>query len=114
MKEVLMYIGIFVIAYLFYLIFVLSRKKVLSKFIDSKEVKYLKYKYKIKVDEKNIKKIANLIFLTNSFILTITVFIVSIFDNFILGLIVSVIPLVILILTFYHLIGTYYRKKQGG
>ena len=114
MKEFILYLLTFLIAYLFYVIFVLCRKNVLKNFPEGKEMRYLKYKYNIKINEKNLKSIANKIFLVNSFILATTVLIVTLFDNLILGLIVALIPLILMILIFYHFIGAYYRKKQGG
>lgn len=114
MKELILYLGTFIITYLFYLIFVLSRKSVLKKFPDGKEIRYLKYRYKIKVNDNNLKRIANTIFLANSFILATTVYIVYLFDNLFIELLVGVVTLIILILGVYHLIGTYYKKKQGG
>ena len=114
MRELILYLITFILAYLFYVIFVLCRKNVLKKFPNGKEITYLKYRYDIKVNDKNLKKIANVIFLTNSFILSTTVYVVCLFDNFFIELIVGVITLIILILSLYHLIGTYYKKKQGG
>ena len=114
MRELILYLIVFVITYLFYIIFVLCRKNVLKKFPNGKEMTYLKYKYEVKVDDKNLKKMANIIFLANSFILSTTVFVVCLFNNFLLELIVGIITLIILILGVYHLIGSYYKKKQGG
>jgi len=112
MKELILYLTIFINAYLFYIIFVLCRKNVLKKFPNGKEMTYLKYKYDIKVNDKNLKKIANIIFLTNSFILATTVYVVCLFDNFFIELAVGIITLIILIVVLYHLIGTYFKKKQ--
>ena len=114
MKQVLIYIGTFVIAYLFYLIFVLNRKNILKKFPNGKEMSYLKIKYGVKINDDNLKKIANKVCLANSFILATTVFIVSLIDSLILEILVALPVLLILILVLYHIIGTYYRKKQGG
>ncbi|MBR6690567.1 MAG: hypothetical protein IKL65_04485 [Bacilli bacterium] len=114
MRELILYLVTFIIAYLFYIVFVLCRKNVLKKFPNGKEITYLKYKYDIKVNDKNLKKVANTIFLANSFILATTVYVVCLFDNFFIELIVGILTLVILILGVYHLIGTYYKKKQGG
>ena len=114
MKELILYLATFVIAYLFYLIFVLGRKNVLKKFPNGKEMSYLKIKYGIKIDDKNLKKIANKVCLANSFILATTVYVVCLFDNLFLEIIVGVATLIVLILTLYHLIGTYYKNKQGG
>ena len=113
-KEILLFVSIFIVVYLFYFVFVLSRKNVLEKVPESKNMLYLKYKYGIKFNKKNTRQIANKVFLANSFILAVTVTIVSLFKSFILGLLVGIIPLVLLILILYHLIGTYYKNKQGG
>ena len=112
MKELIFYLITFILVYLFYVIFVLSRKSVLKKFPDSKNMAYLKYKYGIKINDKNVKKIANTVFMANSFILSTTVFIACLFDSFIIGVLVSIIPLILMIIGIYHLIGVYYKKKQ--
>jgi len=114
MRELILYLITFVLAYLFYVVFVLCRKNVLKKIPDGKEMTYLKIKYGIKVNDSNLKKIANLIFLVNSFILATTVYVVCLFESLILEIIVGVVTLILLILVFYHLLGTYLQKKQGG
>ena len=114
MKELILYLITFVLAYLFYVVFVLCRKNVLKKIPNGKEMTYLKIKYGIKVNDSNLKKIANLIFLVNSFILATTVYVVCLFESLILEIIVGVVTLILLILVFYHLLGTYLQKKQGG
>lgn len=114
MRKLILYLITFIIAYLFYVIFVLCRKNVLRKIPSGKEMTYLKIRYGIKVNDKNLKKIAHTIFLANSFILATTVYVVCLFDNLFIEIIVGVITLLILILGIYHLIGIYYKKKQGG
>ena len=111
--ELVLYVVTFIIAYLFYLVFVLSRKNVLKKFPEGKEMSYLKYKYGIKINDKNLKSIANKVFLANSFILSTTVYVVCLFDNLFIEILVGLVVLIVLILILYHLIGTYYRKKQN-
>lgn len=112
MKELILYFITFVLIYLFYVIFVLNRKNVLKKFPDGKEMTYLKYKYNVKVNENNIKKIANSVFLANAFILSTTVYIVSLFDRFVLRILVGFITLVMLILVLYHFIGVHYKNRR--
>ena len=114
MRELILYLLTFVLVYLFYVIFVLCRKNVLKKFPNGKEIAYLKLKYGIKVNDSNLKKIANLIFLVNSFILATTVYVVCLFDSLFIEIIVGVVTLILLILVFYHLLGTYLQKRQGG
>ncbi len=114
MRELFLYLFIFLISYLFYIIFVGSRKTVLNKLPNGKEMSYLKYKYGVKINDKNLKKIANNIFLANSFILSTTVYVVCLFDNLVLEIFFGMLTLIILILVLYHIIGTYYKHKQGG
>jgi hypothetical protein len=112
--ELILYLGTFILAYLFYFVFVLSRNSVLKKFPDGKEMSYLKYKYGIKINDKNLKKVAHTVCLANSFILATTVYVVCLFDSLVLEVLIGIVTLIILILVIYHLIGTYYKKKQGG
>ena len=114
MKELIFYVIMFVLIYLFYVIFVLNRKNVLKNFPNGKEMSYLKFKYGIKVNDKNIKEVANKVFLANSFIMSTTVFVVCLFENLFLQIIVGILTVLILILIIYYLIGSYYKKKQGG
>jgi len=114
MKNVVFYVIMFALVYLFYVIFVLNRKNVLKNFPNGKEMKYLKFKYGIKVNENNLKKLANSVFLGNSFIISTTVFVVCLFDSLLLEIVVGLATLIILVLGVYHIIGTYYKKKQGG
>ena len=114
MRELILYFAMFALTYLFYVIFVLSRKNVLKKFPEGKEMSYLKYKYGIKINEGNLKSIANKVFLANSFILSTTVYVVCLFDSLFLEVLVGVSVLLVLILLIYHLIGMYYKRKQGG
>jgi hypothetical protein len=92
----------------------MSRKNVLNKFPKGKEMRYLKFKYGVKVNDKNLKSVAHTIFLTNSFIISTTVYVMCLFDNFFVELLVGIITVLVLLIVLYHLIGTYYKKKQGG
>jgi hypothetical protein len=114
MKDLIYYILIFLVVYLFYVVFVICRKNVLKNFPNGKEMKYLKMKYGIKINDSNLKRIANTVFLGNAFILSTTVFVVCLFDKLYLEIIVGLITLLALMFIIYHLIGTYYKKKQGG
>ena len=38
----------------------------------------------------------------------------SLFESLLVEIIVGFLTLIVLILFIYHLIGTYYKKKQGG
>ena len=113
MKYVIIYLITFCVIYLLYFLLVVNRKKAINKFKNSMEVKYLMNKYSVNIDKVNIKKLANMVALSNSFIIT-TVFIVIIFiDNFILKLLVAFVILFPLIIIIYWLLGKILKKEEG-
>ena len=109
MKELELFIFTFLVVYIFYIIFVLLRKNILKKFPNSISAIYLKKKYNVKITDKNLKKIAHSCFFANSLILSISVSIVCYFKSFVIGLLVSIVPLVLMIIVFYHIIGTIFK-----
>ena len=114
MDAVVLFLGAFVVIYLIYFIFVLRRRKYLDKFINGKEITYLKYRYNIKVTDKNKKSLSKVVAFSNSFIMALTfsaVIIIMDDKNFILYLLFSMVSVVVLILVIYHIIGKLYQKK---
>lgn len=112
MKELILFLSAFIIVYLIYFIFVVSRKKSLQKFDKGRELTYLKYRYKLKYDKVNMKLLANVIALANAFIIAIVVTVISLFNSFLMQMLVGFITLIPLILITYHIIGKYYQSKQ--
>ena len=113
MKNFIIFLVLFAIVYLFYFIFVISRKKVLKKFTKGKELTFLKYKNNLDYSKFNIKALAHLVALANAFILSITVTIISIFNNFLIQMLVGLLVLIPLILIIYGIIGKVLKKKQN-
>ena len=109
MKELELFIFTFLVIYIFYIVFVLLRKNILKKFPNSISSIYLKKKYNVKITDKNLKKIAHACFLANSLILSISVSIVCYFKSFVIGLLVCIVPLILMIIVFYHIIGTIFK-----
>lgn len=112
MKDLILFVIVFIVSYMLYYFFVLKRNNTLKKFKNGKEALYLKLRYKININEKNEKKIANLVYLGNSLILSLAVLVIGLFDNFIIGLIVSFLIILVLIIFIYHIIGTILKKVQ--
>ena len=100
----------FIIIYLLYLLTVILRKKKLEKFKNNTYVKYLEMVYHIDINKVDIKKLANTIALTNSFIVSLTMYLVSITESLFLKLLLAVAIFIPLQLLFYHLIGKKYQK----
>jgi hypothetical protein len=112
MTELIYFIMTFTILYLFYLILVVLRKKGLEKFKTSTEINILKNKYKLNIEKINMKKIANLIALANSFLIATTVLLVGVVENFVIKIIVSCSIMIPLILVLYHFIGIHFKKQE--
>lgn len=111
MKQLILFLVIFIIVYLFYLIFVISRKKSLNKWKNGKELTFLKYRYKLNYDKINMKKLGHIIGLSNALIMAAVVTLISLFKNFLIQMLVGFITLIPLILIVYHIIGRHYQKK---
>ena len=111
MFSLILFIVTFVVVFLVYLLFVIRRSKYLDKFINGKEITYLKRVYKIKIKESDYKSIAKLLAITNSFIIACSVTIVSLFKNLILEILVGFATVMVLILICYHIIGKLYQKE---
>ncbi|MBE6144015.1 MAG: hypothetical protein E7169_00350 [Firmicutes bacterium] len=112
MEEVLFSLGIFVLLYLFYLITVICRKQKLDKFMEGAEVTYLKRRYNLSLKKVSKKLLANIIALTNSFVISLTCLSLVLIKNYILKLMVAFIILVPLIIISYHIIGTILKRKE--
>jgi len=114
-KALIEFILFFVICYLVHLFLVVLKKK--NNFKSKKpriEESYLIGKYNIdfkKFKKKEYKKFLNLISITNSFILAVTLIIVNFVESMFLKTLLAFIILIPLILISYTIIGKYYQKK---
>ena len=111
MKYVILFVVTFLVVYLLYLCTVILNKKKLKKFPKSNQVIFFVKKYGIKVDNSNSKELANLIALTNSLIISITITVIELIPNFILKILVAFPIILILILVLYDIIGKTMLKR---
>lgn len=111
MIEFILYVIIFILVYLFYLFFVVGRKNKLKKYSESVEVRYLTSVYKVDLSKIEPKKLAKILGLGNSFIITLTVFLVSFFESYIVKFSLGFVILIVLELSVYHIIGTFLKKR---
>lgn len=112
MKLIIIFLVSFIVVYLAYLITVIWNKKKLLKFKTSNQVLLLVKKYGIKITDLNVKNVANLTAISNSFIIATAITIVELVNNFILKILVAFIVIVPLILIVYSLMGKYLQKKE--
>jgi len=111
MLEFVLYLITFIFIYLLYIIFVLKRKKGLERLPNSTEVRFLMTKFKLDKEKIDIKKLGYVIGLANAFIITTTITIVLLLDNFVFMLLVGFFILIPLIIITYMIIGKYYQRK---
>lgn len=122
MQNIIIFIGLFILIYLFYFFFVIRKPRMLEKLKRGKELTLLKSIYHLDYSKLNMKRVANTVALANSFILSLMTTLVTLINdwinNFYIWLIMSLVMAFILMipitLIIYHCIGRYYSKKQKG
>lgn len=111
MKYIIMFVVSFLVVYLAYLFTVILNKKKLKKFETSNQALYFTKKYKIKVSDKNVKLLANLVALSNAFIISTTLIVIDLVPNYILKVLVAFVIIIPLILVLYHIVGLVMLKR---
>lgn len=113
MKILLEFLICFIVVYLVYLFLIILRKNKIDKYKKSSEVKFLVSKYKLDLKKISLKKLAHILALANSFIISLAFISTGIFDNIILKLLLGFLVLLPTMLLVYHIIGTNLNKKCG-
>ena len=114
MDKILLYILTFTTVYALYYLFSVRNKKQITKFMKGTEVIYLKNKYKLNVKEMGSKKIAMLVALANTFVISNTAVLVSIMDEYMstsVAILISPIIIVPMTALVYRLLGKYLVKE---
>lgn len=113
MREVIVFLATFIIIIAIYLIFVVFNKRALKKIYNGTEARYLKARYKFDLTKIERKQLAWHIALINSFIISFTLSLILMLDNYLLMIVGALLLVFCLILILYHLLGSYYQKKLG-
>ena len=111
MSYFVLFIISFLVVYLLYLLTVILNKKKLEKFKKSNQVMYFIKKYKIEIDDNNVKLLAHLVALSNALIISIAITIVELVPNYILKILVAFLIIMPLILILYHIVGKIMLKR---
>ena len=106
------FLGIFLVIYLFYLVFMVLKKKKFDPLRVPVELRLLIKKYDLDMSLINYRSIMNKIGLVSAFDIAFTAtFIFKFIKNEILAILIGAIMLIPLILITYGFIGSYYVKK---
>lgn len=111
MNELTFSIITFIVIYLFYLFFVILRKKKLERFKKNVYISFLVKIYGLDLSKINFLPLAHVIALTNAGIISATLFLVSIVPNLILKMLLAILILIPLQFFMYYVIGKIYQKK---
>lgn len=110
--EIIIYLLIFIIIYSVYYFNIVRKKEGLEKYKNSTEVKYLIGVYKLNKEKINYKNLSKVLSLVNSIIITLTVIIISeVIDGNLFKFLIGALILIVLQITFYHIIGKYIKKR---
>jgi hypothetical protein len=122
MLELVIWLIMIGLIYLFYELFVIRKSKALENMKNGRELTLLKRKYKLDYNKLDIKKVVRLVGITNAFIISTIVTLVYLLQNWITNTLlwmlavigVGIILLIPSILIFYSMIGKSLARKQGG
>ena len=112
MKYLINFLIVFIIIYLFYLFFIVLRKEQVKKFKNNTFLKYLVKVYKLDIKKLDLKKMANIIGLTNAFIIALTYIIILFIDGFIKQMLMAIGVFILLEIIVYHIIGTILKRRD--
>ena len=116
MQEILLFIMSYVLVFVLYQIFVVSKakKKMASKKKDKWypiEVNYLVKKYNLDLEKVNYNQLLQLIAITSSLDIALSVNFMLLLKNFLIEVIGGFIFIIVIILVSYHSIYLFYKRK---
>ena len=114
MEELVLFGLCYVLVFVLYQIFIVSKAKKNYEKEDKKypvEVKYLIGKYKLDMEKIKYNQLLQIVALVSSFDISLMVSAVSIFDNYVIQLVAAVAIVIPVLLVSYSLVGLFYKKK---
>ena len=108
------FIGIFLIVYIVYVVFINRRRKELEKLKKSNEVVIFIRRYNLNMKKVTYKKLLNELALINSFIIAFNSLIIIYVEHFVWAALFTFVSIVIMIYAVYEILGRTYIKKGYG
>lgn len=110
MKEVYLFVGVYLIIFSFYMIYFSFRNKN-NKKTKMMEVMYLEKKYKLNLSYVNYSILCRNISLANSLIFVSTIFIIGCFENYFIKILMAFVSIFVLIIIVYGVLAIYYGRN---
>lgn len=111
LEEVILFILTFLLIFIIYELFLVRKAKKDKRRKKPVEVNYLMGKFNLDLDKINYKRLLNIISAVSAFDISFVVTIVSLFENFLLQLLVGFVLIMLLIIVSYDIVGRIYKKK---
>ena len=116
MEEVILFLMTYVLVFIIYQIFIISpakkrKKKNIKTDKELFEIRYLVSKYKIDLDKISYNQLIQICALVSSFDISIAVGVMTLFNNFLLQMLLGFTTIFILIFISYHMVYLFYKKK---
>lgn len=115
MEEFILFGLTYLFVFIIYQIFVIGpakkRKKKNNKDKEIIEVKYLISRYKIDLDKISYNQLIQICALVSSFDISVAVGVMTLFNNFLLQMLLGFTTIFILIFISYHMVYLFYKKK---
>ncbi len=114
MEELILFGLCYILVFIIYQIFIVSKAKKNYEKKDKKypvEVKYLVGKYKLDLEKVNYNQLLQIIALVSSFDISFIVSCVMIFDSYVIQLLAAVAIVIPVLLVSYYFVGLFYKKK---
>lgn len=104
------FIFVTLIFYIMYFILIISNKKRLERYKNSKEIVYITTKFKFDINKINFKKLAHKVVIVNSISMGAAGVVLTLIENYLLALLVTFIFLIAFIYLGYQLVGYYEHR----
>jgi len=110
-NELILFIISFIFVLIIYEFFIVNKSKRRNSKNRPIEIKYLVSRYKLDLKKIHYRQILQIVSLVSSFDIAFIVSIASIFDSYLIQLLVAVALILPVIFISYHFVGNYYVKK---
>ena len=111
MEELVSFLLTFIFVFLLYQLFVIRRAKRKKKKKHPIEISYLVYRYHLDLEKVEYNRLLQIVALVSSFDIAVIGSVVMNFSNFFLVIVVGFILTLIFILSSYHIVYLFYKKK---
>ena len=106
------FVGLFMLSYILYSVFLNKNRKEYSKLKKNDEVKFFIARYNLNMKKTNYKDVLRSVTIMNCIIISFAATIIFNIESIIWSVLVSFIVVVALTYSLYEIVGRYYKRKE--